>query len=65
MDEFGEVLTCFMYQNTCFIKVDFYNESATIEVHSPDEVPVFDSPLLNQFNPSGDLTIIYKFTDTL
>lgn len=63
MDILGKSLKCFMFKNDCFIKVD-WNESATIEIHSPDEVPVFDSTVI-QFKPSYELTITYKITETL
>lgn len=64
IDELSQILTCFMYKNVCFLRIDFYNVSATIEVHSPEELPVFDSPVL-QINPNQELSITYKFTETL
>lgn len=64
IDELSRILKCFMYKNVCFLRVDFYNISATIEVHSPEELPAFDSSVL-QFNPNEELTITYKFTETL
>lgn len=63
-DELNEILTCFMYKNECFIRVDFYNVSATIEIHSPEDVPVYDAAVM-QFNPSDDISISYKVTETL
>lgn len=66
-DELAETLTCFMYKNRCYAKVDFYTSldvSATIEIHSPDEVPVRDSPVI-QVTSSAEVTYVYKVTETL
>lgn len=45
------------------MKVDFYT-AATIELHSPDELPVHDSVVM-QFKPSDAMSITYKVTETL
>ncbi|XP_031616334.1 sodium channel protein Nach-like [Contarinia nasturtii] len=64
VDEMSEILTCFMYKNECFMSIEFYNVSATIEIHSPEEPPVYDSDVM-QFKPADEITIIYKVTETL
>ncbi|XP_055307141.1 sodium channel protein Nach-like [Sitodiplosis mosellana] len=63
-NELGEVLTCFLYKHECFIRVDFYNMSATIEIHSSEEVPVYDSAVM-EFNPSDEIAITFQITETL
>lgn len=66
-DELAENLSCFMYKNRCYVKLDFYSSldvSATIELHSPDEVPVYDSPVI-EVKAAEEITCIYKVTETL
>lgn len=45
------------------MKVDFFN-AATIELHSPEEVPAYDSVVM-PFNTSDEIAFIYKATETL
>lgn len=66
-DELAETLSCFMYKNRCYVKLDFYSSldvSATIELHSPEEVPVYDSPVI-QVKAAAEIACVYKFTETL
>lgn len=61
----SNILTCSMYKNVCYLRIDLYNVFATIEVHSPEEVPVYDSSDLHHFNSSEHLSITYKIIETL
>lgn len=67
-NDLAETLTCFMYKNRCYAKLDFFstsNVSITVEIHSPEQVPVYDSSPVIQVNTATEVTYIYKVTETL
>lgn len=65
-NDLAETLTCFMYKNRCYAKLDFFSTpNVTVEIHSPEQVPVYDSSPVIQVNAATEVTYIYKVTETL